>query len=723
MTNSQYPPFPISLDGRLMPLIFQPDVTGFTQDDINSRYKVVRKFAEHPKKVLAMLIQDGYNRSYCGFPTYGNDALAILNGPAFIPTMQPSSLAAGTWFYWPDGVLGYDIVSLKAYQTGKRYKDALVELIDAFDSKEFMGDGERENSLKWCVQEHNSVSVDPNYIEDRFYEYFYNQNQSSFFYFNAHGRFIGKVVKFKNNSNENLEIFYTIWRRKTGEQEKYLPLFPDKPYMLYNQQRVKTDTKTIFFVDDEPEAESLTNNYSMHPEIISGEIVFSACPGGLTNLTDADFTPIAGRKVIVKKNNNIFNYQFIHDLLENCDGLSIELLFDSFEFVNGYYVSAQEILASPERFDLEAPAQVAEKLPGFADIGEELPNANRESIMFLDPIIKSGTINWLFAKAKVGKTLLALSIAYAVGKGDLPVGNWRSTTPRKVLYIDGEMPGDAIQAHIARIMRGYKDNDDVKDRPFKFISLYETDIQFETILDEEWQKKYNPVISDTELVILDNYNTLNDNKLEARPFFNWLKDYAKKGIAFLVLDHTNSDGELQGSKIKLRMADLCIKLEKDEDNTIQVSYEVDRSGVEDKSPAHDLIFSFSDSGFTITPCKPEELCTPDELAPKLKQFAYWLMLSEDKHVSEVVKLTGKPRSTLDNTLNAFKPAEELSPAQKASVRKLSNEEKDQVLKEKDRLKALTEDELEKYRDALEHSGHIKPAKVRSRSLTKPGKKD
>ena len=47
----------------------------------------------------------------------------------------------------------------------------------------------------------------------------------------------------------------------------------------------------------------------------------------------------------------------------------------------------------------------------------------------------------VYAKRGVGKTHFALGVAYAVAAGAKFL-SWQAETPRKVLYIDGEMPGE-----------------------------------------------------------------------------------------------------------------------------------------------------------------------------------------------------------------------------------------------------------------------------------------
>jgi RecA-family ATPase len=54
----------------------------------------------------------------------------------------------------------------------------------------------------------------------------------------------------------------------------------------------------------------------------------------------------------------------------------------------------------------------------------------------------------LYAWRGVGKTHVALGIGFAVASGGTFLG-WQATAPRRVLYLDGEMPGASLQSRLA----------------------------------------------------------------------------------------------------------------------------------------------------------------------------------------------------------------------------------------------------------------------------------
>jgi hypothetical protein len=78
-----------------------------------------------------------------------------------------------------------------------------------------------------------------------------------------------------------------------------------------------------------------------------------------------------------------------------------------------------------------------------------LPFPPREYVLF--PVLPSKGLAMLFAARGVGKTHVGLGLAYAVASGGRFL-RWHASAPRKVFYIDGEMPAAALQERLAGIV-------------------------------------------------------------------------------------------------------------------------------------------------------------------------------------------------------------------------------------------------------------------------------
>jgi Mrp family chromosome partitioning ATPase len=71
--------------------------------------------------------------------------------------------------------------------------------------------------------------------------------------------------------------------------------------------------------------------------------------------------------------------------------------------------------------------------------GELLTMEIPEREMLLAPIIPTKGLAMIYSKRGVGKTFVALSVAYAVASGGVFL-RWKAPAPRRVLLVDGEMP-------------------------------------------------------------------------------------------------------------------------------------------------------------------------------------------------------------------------------------------------------------------------------------------
>src|SRR5688572_31139635 len=67
-----------------------------------------------------------------------------------------------------------------------------------------------------------------------------------------------------------------------------------------------------------------------------------------------------------------------------------------------------------------------------------------ERAAILDPILDSKSLALLYGPRGLGKTFVALGIAWAAASGGSFLG-WRAARPHRVVYVDGEMPAVDMQ--------------------------------------------------------------------------------------------------------------------------------------------------------------------------------------------------------------------------------------------------------------------------------------
>ncbi len=128
--------------------------------------------------------------------------------------------------------------------------------------------------------------------------------------------------------------------------------------------------------------------------------------------------------------------------------------------------------------------------------------------LILDPILSQKGLMLLHAYRGVGKTHLALGIGYCAATGGGMLG-WSASRPHPVLYIDGEMPADAMQARLAAIIEG-ADKQPSDPGYFTLLSADLTKGGLPDLGGDEGQSEIDAAIAraGAELVVVDNCSTL-----------------------------------------------------------------------------------------------------------------------------------------------------------------------------------------------------------------------
>ena len=181
----------------------------------------------------------------------------------------------------------------------------------------------------------------------------------------------------------------------------------------------------------------------------------------------------------------------------------------------------------------------------------------------LSPWLPAKGLAMLFAPRGVGKTFFALNVAYAVASGGTFL-KWRADKPRKVLLLDGEMTGEALQERLLGII----DKADA-EAPQGYFRL----IPFDTFIDgitpdlgtEEGQKTLEPHLGDAELIIVDNLSTLcrsgRENEAEGWGVIqSWALAQRRKGRSVLFVHHAGKGGEQRGTSKREDVLDTVIRL-------------------------------------------------------------------------------------------------------------------------------------------------------------------
>lgn len=185
----------------------------------------------------------------------------------------------------------------------------------------------------------------------------------------------------------------------------------------------------------------------------------------------------------------------------------------------------------------------------------------------LAPVIKTQSLSMLFAKRGVGKTHIALGIAYAIASGGEFL-KWEAPKPRRVVYLDGEMPACAMQERLTEIVK----NSETKAAP-DYFTLLTPDMQemgMPDISTKEGQIEIEPFIKDAEIIIVDNISTLartgKENEAEGwLPVQGWALDMRSRGKSVLFVHHAGKGGQQRGTSRREDVLDLVLELRHPED--------------------------------------------------------------------------------------------------------------------------------------------------------------
>ena len=170
----------------------------------------------------------------------------------------------------------------------------------------------------------------------------------------------------------------------------------------------------------------------------------------------------------------------------------------------------------------------------------------------------------LYAKRGIGKTHMGLGVAFAVASGGKFL-KWVAPKPRKVLFIDGEMPAVALQERLAALVAGTETEPPSAD----YLRIITPDLQERGIPDigsEDGQAAIEEHLDGVELVILDNLSTLarigKENESESwLPIQEWVLGLRRRGIAVMFIHHAGKSGQQRGTSRREDVLDavICLK--------------------------------------------------------------------------------------------------------------------------------------------------------------------
>jgi hypothetical protein len=183
--------------------------------------------------------------------------------------------------------------------------------------------------------------------------------------------------------------------------------------------------------------------------------------------------------------------------------------------------------------------------------------------LLLDPLLPEQGLVMLYAYRGIGKTCVALGIAAAVANGGVFL-RWRAPRPRRVLYIDGELPASTLQQRVRMILAGLEEcqpqsgafqlvTPDLQKRPMPDLATI------------EGQNLLEPLAAEVDLIILDNLSALcrsgseNDGE-DWAPVQEWTLRLRRQGKSVLLVHHAGKNKAQRGTSKREDLLDTVITL-------------------------------------------------------------------------------------------------------------------------------------------------------------------
>lgn len=191
-------------------------------------------------------------------------------------------------------------------------------------------------------------------------------------------------------------------------------------------------------------------------------------------------------------------------------------------------------------------------------LGMELPP--RENL--LNPWLPKAGLCMVYAKRGVGKTFFALEIAMTLAYGTEFL-SFTADKPINVLYIDGEMPANAMQKRLAEIERRMPVKEQMIE-PF-FITPDLQDGVMPDLSTLTGQESIREQTDKADLIIVDNISTLGgsarENEAESWfPLQQWALSLRKQGKSVLFIHHAGKNGNQRGTSRREDVLDTVIAL-------------------------------------------------------------------------------------------------------------------------------------------------------------------
>jgi putative DNA primase/helicase len=182
--------------------------------------------------------------------------------------------------------------------------------------------------------------------------------------------------------------------------------------------------------------------------------------------------------------------------------------------------------------------------------------------LLLAPYLPAAGSAMLYAPRGCGKTWVSLSMAYAVASGGAAL-NGRATEPRRVLYIDGEMPLTSLQERLGAVAMGMQRNLP-SDEYLQFLPADHYRDGLPDLACPEGRELVEELAEGMALVVFDNLSSLaryKENEADSwQPIQDLVLSLRRRGVSSLLVHHAGKSGQQRGTSRREDVLDTVIAL-------------------------------------------------------------------------------------------------------------------------------------------------------------------
>ncbi len=191
-------------------------------------------------------------------------------------------------------------------------------------------------------------------------------------------------------------------------------------------------------------------------------------------------------------------------------------------------------------------------------------------LQLLSPWLLSQSLSMIYGPRGLGKTHVALGVAYALATAGTFLG-WRADVPVRTAYLDGEMPGADLRDRVRRIMESTDGSPEQG-----FLRFMTPDLQRDGIMPNlhtaAGQDAVVDTVGDAQVIIVDNISALvrggKENEGEGwQPVAEWALSMRSSGRSVLFIHHAGKGGQQRGTSKREDLLDTVIALRRPGDYT------------------------------------------------------------------------------------------------------------------------------------------------------------